>query len=259
MSTKKCTKCLQDLELSNFIPKPHKEGKYLAACKRCTYELYGRPTALKKLAKKGSGPKIKLTPEERKKRQYDQQKVYRQTQQGKQSVKRYNQKNKNKIAAYNKQWKAANKVPKPKKPKMTIEEKRAKANSYYHANKPPLKRTPDKSKEKVVEAKIKKSLRRRLRKALKGNKKTGKTVDLIGCTSAELRLHLQNQFTEGMSWGNYGEWHIDHIRPMCSFDLTKEEDQRQVNHYFNLRPLWAKENLLKALDDIKHKMTASVE
>ena len=54
-------------------------------------------------------------------------------------------------------------------------------------------------------------------------------IDLIGCTVAQLRQHLEAQFTDGMSWENYGKhgWHVDHIRPCASFDLADPEQQRQ--------------------------------
>ena len=48
-----------------------------------------------------------------------------------------------------------------------------------------------------------------------------------------------------MSWDNYGDWHIDHIRPCCSFDLSKIEEQEKCFHYSNLQPLWAEENMTK--------------
>jgi hypothetical protein len=52
-------------------------------------------------------------------------------------------------------------------------------------------------------------------------------------------------FTEGMSWDNYGEWHIDHILPCSSFDLADIEQQKICFNYKNLQPLWAEDNLRK--------------
>ena len=48
-----------------------------------------------------------------------------------------------------------------------------------------------------------------------------------------------------MSWDNQGEWHIDHIIPCASFDLTNEEEQEKCFHYTNLQPLWAIDNMVK--------------
>ena len=88
--------------------------------------------------------------------------------------------------------------------------------------------------------------RSRVRLALKGRgAKSRKTVQLIGCSIEHLRQHLEAQFTEGMTWDNHGEWHIDHIKPCASFDLTDEGQQRECFNYANLQPLWAKDNLSK--------------
>jgi hypothetical protein len=72
-------------------------------------------------------------------------------------------------------------------------------------------------------------------------------LTLVGCSLEELQSHLENKFLPGMSWENHGKkgWHIDHIRPLSSFDLTKEEDQKSALHYTNLQPLWWKDNLIK--------------
>jgi hypothetical protein len=94
---------------------------------------------------------------------------------------------------------------------------------------------------------LRERLRGRLRKAVRavGTYPTESARKLCGCTIPELMLHLQSQFKEGMHWNNYGKWHIDHIRPCASFDLTDPEQQRQCFHYTNLQPLWARENIQK--------------
>ncbi len=72
-------------------------------------------------------------------------------------------------------------------------------------------------------------------------------MKLVGCSLEDLRNHLESYFAEGMSWDNWGYygWHIDHIIPCCSFDLTKPEEQKKCFHYSNLQPLWGEENLRK--------------
>ncbi len=96
-----------------------------------------------------------------------------------------------------------------------------------------------------LEFRITWNLRSRLIHAIKNNSKAQKTIDLIGCSIQELKIYLSNMFIEGMSWENYGEWHIDHIKPCASFDLSKEAEQKICFHYTNLQPLWAKDNILK--------------
>lgn len=93
--------------------------------------------------------------------------------------------------------------------------------------------------------KLKHTLRSRIRKAIKSQKKSDSLFNLIGCTISYIKQHLENQFTEGMTWENHGTWHIDHIKPCCSFDLTTEEEQKKCFHYTNLQPLWGKDNLSK--------------
>ena len=68
--------------------------------------------------------------------------------------------------------------------------------------------------------KIRNNLRRRVAHALKGESKSAHTMELIGCSIEFLKEYIANKFTEGMSWDNYGEWHLDHIRPCSSFDLS---------------------------------------
>jgi hypothetical protein len=95
-----------------------------------------------------------------------------------------------------------------------------------------------------TKAKLKSSLRSRLYAFVKGKNKKS-SFEYVGCSIDELKEHLSNQFTDGMSWDNYGEWHIDHITPCASFDLSKESDIFDCFNYSNLQPLWAKDNLAK--------------
>lgn len=76
-----------------------------------------------------------------------------------------------------------------------------------------------------------------------GYKKVSSTADLLGCSFEELKAHLENQFTEGMSWDNFGEWHVDHITPLASADSM--DHMVPLFHHTNLQPLWAVDNLSK--------------
>ena len=74
-------------------------------------------------------------------------------------------------------------------------------------------------------------------------KKTTKIYKVIGCTQQELLQHIEKQFLKGMSWENRKLWHIDHIIPMDSAKTL--EDNYKLNHFTNVRPMWAKNNLSK--------------
>ncbi len=65
-------------------------------------------------------------------------------------------------------------------------------------------------------------LRGRLWNALRGNYKTGSAIQALGCSIEFLKQYLEAQFHPGMTWENHGTWHIDHIKPLASFDLTKQ-------------------------------------
>lgn len=102
-------------------------------------------------------------------------------------------------------------------------------------------------KETDVNFKLRVILRSRLYAALKGNYKVGSAVKDLGCSIEEFKIYLENQFTEGMNWNNYGNWHIDHIRPLISFDLSNRSDFLIACNYKNLQPLWAQDNLKKGI------------
>lgn len=100
-----------------------------------------------------------------------------------------------------------------------------------------------------VEYKLLITLRGRIKAVFKSKKllKENKTIELLGCKVKEAIKHIEKQFKDGMTWDNHGikGWHIDHIIPCASFDLTDPEQQKKCFHYTNLQPLWANENLSK--------------
>lgn len=77
-----------------------------------------------------------------------------------------------------------------------------------------------------------------------GQEKNRSTTKAIGLNQVEFKVYIESKFKEGMTWDNYGEWHIDHIKPLSL--ATTEEEVMELNHYTNLQPLWAEENLKKS-------------
>ena len=69
------------------------------------------------------------------------------------------------------------------------------------------------------------------------------SLELVGLTAEDLKKYIESKFKEGMSWDNYGKWHLDHIKPLHHSE--NEEDLLKLNHYTTLQPLWAEDNLKK--------------
>lgn len=89
-------------------------------------------------------------------------------------------------------------------------------------------------------------LRTRTYNVLKGNTKSAPTLTMLGCSIAEFREHMERQFKRRMTWDNYGtHWHIDHILPCSSFDLSDPTQQRICFHFTNMQPLEATRNRKK--------------
>ncbi len=87
-----------------------------------------------------------------------------------------------------------------------------------------------------------------IRDALKGNKNRKHWEDLVGYIANQLRQHLEQKFTDGMTWENYGKWHVDHIIPQSSFVYNSPNDVefKMCWRLENLQPLWAKDNKTKS-------------
>lgn len=112
---------------------------------------------------------------------------------------------------------------------------------------------------------IQQNMRCAIHSALKRNgaDKKGKIAELLGCSINFLRKYLESLFRDGMTWDNYGfrGWHIDHIRPCASFDLTQTEQQKGCFHYTNLQPLWWRENISKGscFNGIRYRKGDNIE
>jgi hypothetical protein len=86
-----------------------------------------------------------------------------------------------------------------------------------------------------------------MHRGLGANKAGRSWREFVPYTLEELMAHLEAKFLPGMTWDNRGEWHIDHIRPLCSFDFQTPEcpQFREAWALTNLQPLWAVDNLKK--------------
>jgi hypothetical protein len=128
-----------------------------------------------------------------------------------------------------------------------IEKEREKRKEYYYKNKEKEREKNNEWKKNKLKTdpleRIKKNIRDRVREYLTGDNKSKRTFDIIGLDKENFKSYIENKFTEGMSWENYGEWHLDHIKPL--YLSENEEDLIKLNHYTNLQPLWAEDNLKK--------------
>ena len=202
---KQCIKCNEEKELSYFIKDKNLSCGYRSKCKFCLSE----EQKIRRLNNIEHVKKVrKLHYDNNIEKMRLEKRVYNSKNKEAKALYdiNYRIKNSEKISNYKKEW---NK-------KMSLE------NIIY---------------------KIKKNLRRRVHHALKGNTKSTSTMKLIGCTPEFFKNYIESLFEPNMTWENYGEWHIDHIKPCFSFDLSKINEQNECFHYSNQRPLWKTENL----------------
>ncbi|NBW57861.1 hypothetical protein EBR43_08770, partial [bacterium] len=111
------------------------------------------------------------------------------------------------------------------------------------------KRHPNYRKEMLktnINARLAANLRNRIRNCIKGKIKVSSAIKDLGCSIEELKKHLQSKFSDGMNWHNYGKWHLDHVRPLSSYDLTNIDEFKEACHFSNLQPLWEIDNKKKS-------------
>lgn len=98
-----------------------------------------------------------------------------------------------------------------------------------------------------IQYKIAVILRTRIRRAIRLKYKSGSAVSDLGCSIAEFKSHIEQQFQSGMTWDNWSQkgWHLDHKRPLAMFDLTNPDEFRTAVHFTNYQPMWARENHAK--------------
>lgn len=203
MITKKCCKCNEIKDISNFNKRAKEKDGYNSICREC----------IKILRKKwdtkySQTEKFKLT-----------QKKYRDSDKGKLITIKWYENNKERALEIQKKYRHT-------------EKGREKERRYYNSDK-----GQNCYRKHYKKYSISKNMAGGIRRSLKNDKQGKHWEDLVEYTLNELKEHLKSQFQEGMSWDNYGEWHIDHIKPLNSFD--PDTPPSIVNALDNLQPLWA--------------------
>ena len=165
--------------------------------------------------------------------------------------KEWRNKNKEKIALQHKEYRKRN--------EMRLKEKYKK---YYQKNKKKLLDQMKKNKQlhkserndrcnylykNNIQYKLSVSIRTRLNRAIRNNQKSGSPIKDLGCTIDELKIWIESQFQDGMSWDNWSlkGWHIDHKLALYNFDLNNRDQFLIAVNYNNLQPMWAYNNLSK--------------
>lgn len=123
-----------------------------------------------------------------------------------------------------------------------------KSKKYKKANRLRINKLQKERRSSNINYRISYNLRCRIGNAVKNNQKGGSAINELGCSVDFFKAYIAQLFLPGMSWDNYGlhGWHLDHIIPLSSFDLTDREQFLKACHYTNYQPLWAKDNLTKA-------------
>jgi hypothetical protein len=156
--------------------------------------------------------------------------------------KNYKLKNKERDRQSWAKWRALNK-----------EELNKRKLEYYHSNKKEINRkalirTKDRLEKDDLfrfKVRVRGLIRDSFRRSFNNKfKKSKKTEDILCCTVAFFTEYISNKFSEGMSFENYGKWHLDHIIPL--YTAKTHEDVIRLNHYTNIQPLWAEDNIKKS-------------
>lgn len=159
------------------------------------------------------------------------------------SDKRYYEKNKNKRLKYFSEWQKENREHLNEYHK----EWREKNIERHRENKRNYERTR-KAKDPIY--KLISNFRTAIYQVLKESnvEKNGHYFDILKYTPEELINHLEKQFKDGMTWDNYGDWHVDHIRPISVYDIKEIGDEEFMNCWSlsNLQPMWGEENIRKS-------------
>ena len=171
--------------------------------------------------------------------------------------KEYNARHKEERSSYSKQYRMKNRERLLQYERAQYQDKKSEKQAYGRVyRKIYLAKAADKVRELAKQAarrrrqtdpmfRLVANLRRRLNRLLKGSK-SKKTLELTGCDSKFLKEYLEARFLPGMTWENYGKWHIDHIIPLSRVNLFDTNELHMVCNYKNLQPMWGSDNIRKS-------------
>ena len=212
---KTCTKCGETKPVSEFSKQRNGKHGVRSRCKACesAYRKANkeRLTEYKRAYYKAN--KEKVAEQRRAHYEANKEKIAEQK-------RAYREANKEKVAEYQRAYREANKERLAEKQLANRKKRLAEDPAYAMVHR----------------------LRARLWHAMNGRAKPASTMELVGCSSEKLCAWLEMHFDEGMTWENRDKWHIDHIRPISSFEDPADPD---CWHWSNLQPLWAEDNLRK--------------
>jgi len=241
---KVCGKCKVKKPVSEFCKNKLSKDGLRFKCKSCSKEYDKEYYQANKERKKEFNKEYYKHNKELHKKYYEENKEYI-----KERRKKYREENKEYIKERGKKYKQANKKKIIKYHKEYYKDNKEKiieySKEYYKDNKEKINEYNRNRKKTDALFKLKCNLRGRTTMAFrnKGYSKNTKTQQMLGVEWEVAKQHIERQFTKGMNWNNYGEWHIDHIIPLAS--AKTPERLKQLCHYTNLQPLWAEENLSK--------------
>jgi len=245
MRTKICRTCNEELTIDLY----HKPN--IGSCKKCT-NIKQKEDRLKNLEKRKEGARLAYY----KNREENIAKVKARSEKIKESKaeydKRYREQNKEKIAEYKKQYATENAEQIAERMRIYREENAEKLSKekseYSKNNRAKINKTQLAYQKRKIATdplfRLIKNTRKMVSRYMLGEK-SKRTQEIIGCSYEELKIHIEKQFTEGMTWDNYGMdgWHVDHIKPLAM--AISQEEIISSNHYSNLQPMWALDNLKK--------------
>ena len=226
----KCTKCGRLLPIENFHKDKYQRTGYDIWCKDCRREL-----VRKRLQTEEGKEKNRLNAKKFRESEIGQQKIkeYRQSEAFKQSLHKYNISEHGR--AKRREYRSREDI---KKKDLEYQRKRFEDPLNREIRRQKLKEKYDTD----PLHRMKHLLRGRIKDCILGYKRSAHSEELLGCSWEEAKQYIENQFQEGMTWDNYGEWQIDHIIPCSRFDFSNPIHQQICFNFRNLQPLWAKDN-----------------